>query len=153
MCLTWIWVSSSKALTSHFLGFRTEMALFPPLCFKLDTHDHSWLHSAAILTQLKHIPKEHLIFMLHLHACMDSIGPSQRQFFMVWVWAVYETVKGMVACHYQFKLLAFHISILRTRVTLSLFCFLFFFFLICWCMYVCLCAHATVCVWKPEGSL
>lgn len=58
------------------------MAPLPPLCFKLDARGHSWLDSAAILAQLKHCPKEHLVFMPHLHACMSSIGPSQGKVFM-----------------------------------------------------------------------
>lgn len=33
------------------------MALLLPLCFKLDPHGHSWLDSAAILTQLKRSSK------------------------------------------------------------------------------------------------
>lgn len=80
--------SVSQSLTarcSHIsLSWHQDrMALVPSLRFKLDTHDHGWLHSSAILPQLKHTPKEHLLFILHLHACVNSTGPSQRKFFTV----------------------------------------------------------------------
>lgn len=138
---------------------QSRMAPVPSLCFKLDTHDHSWLHSAAILTRLKHIPKEHLIFILHLHACMNSIGPSQRQLFMALdfgcLWnsvKFWLPIKEMVACHYQFKLLVFHISILHISTALSWLCFPSFLFKKCVGACMCMGAHMPWCACRSQKA-
>lgn len=136
------------------------MALVPGLCFKLDTHDHSWLHSASILAQWKPTPKEHLIFILHLHAVWILLAPAKESSLWFWFFGClwnsvkfWLPIKEMVACHYQFKLLVSHVSILHTSFTQSGVLFpLFLFKKMCGCMYVHGCTHDTVSVRKPEGS-
>lgn len=133
------------------------MALVPALCFKLDTHDHSWLHSASILAQWKPTPKEHLIFILHLHAVWILLAPAKESSFWFWFFGClwnsvkfWLPIKEMVACHYQVKLLVSHISTVHASFTQSWVLFPLFLFEK-W-VGTCMCTHDTVCVWKPEGS-
>lgn len=157
MCLKCIRVWQQAPFTSHSSGTRTEW-LCSCLCvlswIPMATADWILLPSSLSWNA---VPKEHLIFMLHLHACMSSIGPSQGKVFMdlvwgcLWNWISGCLLKEGVPCHYQFKVLVFHISILHTNIWLCFFCFYLFIFLNeCMDGHACTC---DTCMWKLEDSL
>lgn len=135
------------------------MALVPALCFKLDTHDHSWLHSASILAQWKPTPKEHLIFILHLHAVWILLAPAKESSFWFWFFGClwnsvkfWLLIKEMVACHYQVKLLVSHISTVHASFTQSWVLFPLFLFEKCVGTCMCTCAHMTQCVCESQKA-
>lgn len=151
MWLKYIGVWQQDALASHFPGTRTEW-LRSRLCVL------SWMLVATaglilLPSSLSWNTVQKSILCLCL-ICMLVWVPLARakersSWGLAWgcLWKsvrFWLPIKGRSACHYQFKVLVFRISISHTSTTLFWFCFLFFFFSIflnVW-VHVCACMHA-----------